>query len=86
VILAQSLLAPEALAPLTTPIRISAANYGRVPRAYIECRRDRAVSRSEQRRMATAMPCQRIISMDTDHSPFFSAPDELTAHLLSLQS
>ena len=86
VILAQSLLAPEALAPLTTPIRTSAANYGRVPRVYIECRRDRAVSLSEQRRMVSAMPCQQIISMDTDHSPFFSAPDELTAHLLSLQS
>jgi hypothetical protein len=36
--------------------------------------------------MVSAMPCQQIISMDTDHSPFFSAPDELTAHLLSLQS
>jgi len=33
-----------------------------------------------------AMPCQRIMSMDTDHSPFFSAPDELTAHLLALES
>jgi pimeloyl-ACP methyl ester carboxylesterase len=86
VILAQSLLAPEALAPLTTPVHTSAANYGRVPRVYIECRRDRAVSLSEQRRMARAQPCQQIISMDTDHSPFFSAPDELTAHLLSLQS
>ena len=86
VILAQSLLAPEALAPLTTPIRTSAANFGRVPRVYIECRRDRAVSLSEQRRMVRALPCQQVLSMDTDHSPFFSAPDELTAHLLSLQS
>jgi hypothetical protein len=33
-----------------------------------------------------AMPCQEVISMDTDHSPFFSAPDELTGHLLSLQT
>jgi pimeloyl-ACP methyl ester carboxylesterase len=86
VILAQSLLAPEALAPLTTPIRTSAAHYGNVPRVYIECRRDRALSLSEQRRMVKAMPCQRILSMDTDHSPFLSLPDELTAHLLSLQS
>jgi pimeloyl-ACP methyl ester carboxylesterase len=86
VILAQSLLVPEALAPLTTPIRTSAGNYGRVPRVYIECRRDRALSLSEQRRMVNAMPCERILSMDTDHSPFLSSPDELTAHLLSLQS
>ena len=86
VILAQSLLAPEAVGPLTTPIHTSAANYGRVPRAYIECRRDRAISLSEQRRMVKAMPCRETLSMDTDHSPFLSAPDELTAHLLSLQS
>jgi pimeloyl-ACP methyl ester carboxylesterase len=86
VILAQSLLAPEALAPLTTPIRTSTAKFGRVPRVYIECRRDRAVSLSEQRRMHGAIPCQQIISMDTDHSPFFSSPDELTTYLLALQS
>jgi len=86
VILAQSLLAPEAVAPLTTPIRTTAAHYGRVPRIYIECRRDRAVSLPEQRRMCTDVPCQQVISMDTDHSPFFSAPDELAAHLLALQS
>src|SRR5471032_222132 len=52
-VLAQSLLAPEAVAPLTTPIRISDQRFGRVPRIYIECRRDRAVSLSEQRRMYT---------------------------------
>ncbi len=84
VILAQALLAPEAVAPLTTPLHTTAANFGRVPRVYIECRRDRAVSLDEQRRMYGAIPCRQIISLDTDHSPFFSAPDVLAAHLLSL--
>jgi len=85
VVLAQSLLAPEAVAPLMTPIRVSEGRFGRVPRVYIECLRDRAVSLSEQRKMVNAMPCRQVISMDTDHSPFFSAPDELTRHLLALQ-
>jgi pimeloyl-ACP methyl ester carboxylesterase len=84
VVLAQSLLAPEAVGPLKTPIRVSEARFGRVPRVYIECLRDRAVSLSEQRKMVSAMPCRQVISMDTDHSPFFSAPDELAQHLLSL--
>ena len=84
VILAQSLLSPEAVAPLTTPLHTTAANFGRVARVYIECRRDRAVSLDEQRRMYAAIPCQQIISLDTDHSPFFSAPEVLAAHLLSL--
>lgn len=86
VILAQSLLAPEAIAPLTTPLQITPENFGRVPRVYIECRRDRAVSLAEQQRMYAAMPCREIRSMDTDHAPFFCAPDELVEHLLSLAS
>jgi pimeloyl-ACP methyl ester carboxylesterase len=86
VILAQSLLAPEAITPLTTPLHITPENFGRVPRVYIECRRDRAVSLAEQRRMYAAVPCREIRSMDTDHAPFFSAPDELAQHLLSLAS
>ena len=86
VVLAQSLLAPEALEPVKTPIQVSEGRFGRVPRVYIECLRDRAVSLGEQRKMASAMPCQRVISMDSDHSPFFSAPDELTRHLICLAS
>lgn len=84
VVLAQSLLAPEAVAPLMTPIRVSEEKFGRVPRFYIECLRDRAVSLSEQRKMVRAMPCRQVISMDSDHSPFLSAADQLAQHLLSL--
>jgi len=61
VILAQSLLAPEALAPLTTPVsyergqlRASAQGLHRVSFAIGQ------VSLSEQRRMARAQPCQQI--------------------------
>jgi hypothetical protein len=34
--------------------------------------------------MHTALPCQSVISMDTSHSPFFSAPEELVAHLTAI--
>jgi hypothetical protein len=81
---ATSLLVPTALAPQGTPVRISAEHYGRVPRVYIECLRDRALTPSFQKRMYTAMPCQAILSMETSHSPFFSAPQELVRHLTSL--
>jgi LmbE family N-acetylglucosaminyl deacetylase len=30
------------------------------------------------------MPCRQVITMDTDHSPFYSAPDHLAAHLLAI--
>ena len=81
VVLARLLLQPEALAPLGTPIRTTEERFGQIPRVHIECLRDKAISPPFQKQMYSALPCERIISMDTDHSPFFSAPDQLAAHL-----
>jgi pimeloyl-ACP methyl ester carboxylesterase len=86
VALARLLLQPEALAPSGTPIQTTEERFGRIPRVYIECRRDRTLSPSFQKQMYSAVPCERVISMDTDHSPFFSAPDELVAHLNGLSA
>jgi len=82
--LSRLLLQPEPLAPLATPIHVTPDWFGRVERVYIECLQDRAIGPAMQKRMHDASPCQRVITMDTDHSPFFSAPDELVAHLLSV--
>jgi pimeloyl-ACP methyl ester carboxylesterase len=84
VALATCLLAPEPLAPCATPLDLSERNFGRVPRVYIETLCDNAVTLSAQRRMVAALPCTEVISMDTGHSPFFSAPQELVGHLTSL--
>ena len=84
VALAASLLKPEPLAPLATPMRVSAERFGSVPRVYIECLRDRAITHVAQRRMQAALPCRERITLDTDHSPFFSRPDELASALLRL--
>jgi hypothetical protein len=84
--LARLLLAPEAMAPLATPISATEGNFGRVPRVYIECLRDKAIPPALQKKMYTALPCQKVISMDTDHSPFFSAHQALATHFLSLAS
>jgi pimeloyl-ACP methyl ester carboxylesterase len=82
--LAKALLVPQATAPLAPPLNTSAAKFGRIPRVYIECRRDRALTPAFQKRLYTAVPCQKVITMDTSHSPFFSAPGELAAHLAAL--
>jgi hypothetical protein len=37
-----------------------------------------------QKLMLGASPCKQVLSLDTDHSPFFSRPDELVAQLHSL--
>ena len=77
-ILGQSLLRPEPLGPISTPIRTTGGRFGRVPRRYIECAADRAITPAAQRRMQTALPCRRLPALQADHSPFFSAPLALT--------
>jgi pimeloyl-ACP methyl ester carboxylesterase len=84
VALAKRLLRPEPLEPSNAPVTTTDRNFGRVPRVFIECLRDDAITPAMQKAMYRAMPCERVISMDTDHSPFFSAPAELARHLGSL--
>jgi len=84
VALAKALLVPEAVAVLATPLHTSEANFGWLPRVYIECLRDQTLPPAVQKKQYMALPCQKVISMETSHSPFFSAPEELVEHLLSL--
>ena len=78
------LLTPEPVAPFEARLRITDANFGRVPRYYVECERDRIIPVSVQRRMHSAIPCKRVYTIDTDHAPFFSAPAELSSILLEI--
>jgi pimeloyl-ACP methyl ester carboxylesterase len=81
---AKSLLVRQALAPIASPVSTTEKSFGRIPRVYIECLRDRTVSPSVQKKMYTALPCRTVISMNTSHCPMLSAPEELVAHLTSL--
>jgi pimeloyl-ACP methyl ester carboxylesterase len=84
VALARTLLTPEPNAPVATPLKLTEANFGRVPRTYITCLADRGISPALQKAMYTRLPCQQVISLNTSHSPFLAAPDELVRHLASL--
>ncbi len=78
---AKSRFVPQAVAPFATPLAVTEENFGRVPRVYIETLQDRAVSPWFQKEMYERLPCQNVVSMETSHSPFFSAPEELAGHL-----
>ena len=65
-------LRPEPLRPLVTPLRVTAEKFGQVPRAYVECTRDRTISLDSQRRMQAAWPCAPVLTLESDHSPFLS--------------
>ena len=75
---------PQPWQPFVTPVNITEGRFGRVPRDYVECLNDRAITPRTQRKMQAGLPCRRVVSMRTDHSPFISAPEELAEHLTSL--
>lgn len=84
VALATVLLTPEPNAPVTTPLKLSDEKFGRVARVYLETLQDKGVTPPLQKKMYTATPCQKVISMETSHSPFLSAPEKLVSQLTSL--
>lgn len=73
---------PEPMASFTTPLRVSSKRWGSVPRFYIRCERDRAISPKLQTLMEAASPCLHVSSLVSDHSPFYSAPEKLADTLL----
>lgn len=77
-------LRPQALGPFMAPLSAAAGRWKQVPRTYIECTQDRAISLAKQREMHGAEPPEQVITMETGHSPFFSAPEALAQHLLAL--
>jgi len=77
-------LRPQAYAVQRATLRLTQERFGRVPRVYIECLQDNAVSLALQRDMVAKSPCREVISLATDHSPFFSAPGLLADVLTRL--
>ena len=81
---AVALLTPEPLAPMNTPLAISAERFGSVPRHYVECVADAAIPLLLQREMQSFWPCASVTTLDSDHSPFLSMPEQLAATLNAL--
>ncbi|MDE0780953.1 MAG: alpha/beta fold hydrolase [Alphaproteobacteria bacterium] len=86
VVRAMERLVPQATDPIKRTISTTPSRFGTVKRAYIECLQDRAIPIAMQRAMIGAQPCQKVFTINTDHSPFYSATDELAAHLLTLSA
>jgi len=70
-------MSAEPLKPLVSPLKVTTQRFGSVPRAYIECLQDRTVTLPAQRRMQAQLPCDPVLTLDSDHSPFLSHPEEL---------
>jgi pimeloyl-ACP methyl ester carboxylesterase len=64
--------------------RLSAERFGRTPRAYIETTEDRTVPLALQREMITHWPCDRVVTLPSDHVPMYSMPERLVGALTEL--
>ncbi|EEL40880.1 Uncharacterized protein BC141101_01142 [Bacillus toyonensis] len=77
-------MCPQPLGPFQQQLKISEENFGTVDRIYIETTLDRAIPIDFQRRMNTETPCSKIITLEADHSPFFSKATKLVNCLHAL--
>jgi pimeloyl-ACP methyl ester carboxylesterase len=66
------------IAVLATPTNLSEENYGNIPKFYIRCIQAKDMEKS---RLAENVPCKKIYTLDSSHSPFFSMPDKLVSVL-----
>jgi pimeloyl-ACP methyl ester carboxylesterase len=81
---AQRRLVPEPIVPASTPVRLTAQRWGRIPRAYILCTQDRAISPHKQQEMIDTVGVDTVGTLNSSHSPFLSQPAQLVAFLLGL--
>ncbi|MDP1763177.1 MAG: alpha/beta fold hydrolase [Sediminibacterium sp.] len=84
--MARMILSHESAVTGITPLELTDENYGSVPRYYIECTEDRAVTPFIQQKMYNETVCEKIYKMQASHSPFFSKPQELCDIFLKIAS
>lgn len=77
-------LKPQATTVYGDAPALTDAGFGRVRRFYVLGQDDQAVSAVYQRLMVERTPCERVFELDTDHSPFLSAPGLLAEVLESV--
>ena len=76
---AKSLIVPQAVKPIKTRLNINNEKFELIPKIYIECLQDKAISKTMQKRMYSKFSWKEVYSIDSSHSPFFSVPKTLVA-------
>ncbi len=71
------LILDEPLAPLATPVKVTAARFGKVDKVYIHTALDQVISPAFQAQMVTATPVRAEYTLQTGHTPFLTDPDGL---------
>jgi pimeloyl-ACP methyl ester carboxylesterase len=76
-------LVPQPTRPMLDSVFHTPERFGAIPRAYVECLNDNALTLDMQRLQRAALPCSPVFAMQTGHSPFLQAPKVLSEHLIT---
>lgn len=71
------LILDEPLAPLATPVKVTAANFGKVDKVYIHTALDQVISPAFQAQMVATTPVRTEYTLQTGHTPFLTNPNGL---------
>jgi hypothetical protein len=74
----------EPMQVMGTPATVTWERWGRVPRAFIECSGDVTLPLDKQRAMQAPAPCDPVLTLESDHSPFLCAPEALAEAMLAV--
>jgi pimeloyl-ACP methyl ester carboxylesterase len=74
----------EPVPPLATPLTLTPARFGAVPKAYVMTTQDRTLTPALQAAMAAAAGITRVLELPTSHAPMLSAPAALAQAILEL--
>jgi pimeloyl-ACP methyl ester carboxylesterase len=73
-LLAARRLRPQSVAPLLTAVQLTPERWGAIPKTYIVCARDNTLPSATQRWFCFRIGGVTMCEIDSDHSPFYSAP------------
>ncbi len=79
-----SRLVPEPLNPAMQKVKVTDARYGSVRKYYVKTTQDHIIPPKLQTKMTGLTNFEKIVEMNTDHSPFLSNPQGLADLLTSL--
>ncbi|QIP16533.1 alpha/beta fold hydrolase [Spirosoma aureum] len=74
-------IGPQPMACLGTPVHVTDAQYGAIPKVYILCTQAKDL---DKRSIAKNVAVQKMYTLASSHSPFFSMPEKLVAILQAL--
>ncbi|XAZ82001.1 alpha/beta fold hydrolase (plasmid) [Fibrella sp. ES10-3-2-2] len=78
---AKAHLGRQPMGCLGTPVQVTDAQYGVIPKVYILCSQAKDL---DKRSIANNVPIQKMYTLASSHSPFFSMPEKLVAILQAL--